>query len=467
MSQERVVPPFPVGPSSIDEIWQRRDPDSIAIVDDAHTITTAELRTEVDRVARCLRAMRDTDEEFRVLWLLGNDPTSIISLLATITAGGVWIGVDRRATEPERRRLVDTAAPALVLDRLPTGDPDAELPSLSRTAVGAIAYTSGTTGAPKGVVHTAQQLLFPAAAAIETEELGPASRIGTPLPLATLNILLLGPVTALACGGIAVMMSRADAAGFAADVQRHAVTRALVVPTIVQDLVDAGIAPAQLATLDRLIMGGAGIDRERASAAQDQLGVPLVASYGLSEAPTGVARMNIGESGARPLPGVDIRIEADGEITIAPTESGPWAGCWRGAIGYRGDTAGELWRNGRIHTGDSGWFDDHGRLHVAGRMSEMINRGGATIAPREVETALLASPGVRDAAVVGLPDPRLGETVAAAVVGAVDVARVRDAVRERLSGYKVPMHLLVVDEIPRNRGGKVDRAALRALFDPL
>ena len=89
------------------------------------------------------------------------------------------------------------------------------------------------------------------------------------------------------------------------------------------------VDPVRLRSLDRLIMGGAGFDRERAVAAQELLDVPLIASYGLSEAPTGVARMRVGEDGAEPLPGVDIRIEADGEITLAPTDTGPWARCWR------------------------------------------------------------------------------------------------------------------------------------------
>lgn len=467
MSQDWRAEPFPVGPSSIDEIWVNRDPESIAIVDDAQTITTAHLLAETDRVARCLHAMRRRPGEFRVLWVLGSDPTSLISLLATIRAGGVWIGIDRRATETERLALIEHADPALVLDALPVGDAPVELPVTDRADVGALAFTSGTTGAPKGAVHTIQQLLYPAAAAIETEQLDHTTRIGTPLPLATLNILLLGPLTALACGGAAVMMRRADPAGFAADVERHGITRALVVPTIVQDLADAGIGPERLATLDRLIMGGAGFDQARALAAQEQLGVPLIGSYGLSEAPTGVARMTIGESGAVPLPGVDIRVEADGQITLAPTEEGPWARCWRGSIGYRGEVDDALWHAGRLHTGDVGRFDEHGRLQVAGRMSDMINRGGATIAPREVEAALLALTGVLDAAVIGLPDPRLGQVVAAAVVGPVDPVALRDGLRERLSSYKVPERLVVVDEITRNPGGKVDRAALQAHFDEI
>jgi acyl-coenzyme A synthetase/AMP-(fatty) acid ligase len=108
--------------------------------------------------------------------------------------------------------------------------------------------------------------------------------------------------------------------------------------------------------------------------------------------------MRIGDGGASPLPGVDVRIEDDGEITLSSVTEGPWAGCWQGTLGYWGDLAAtsELWRGGRLHTGDAGSLGADGRLLVSGRLSEMINRGGASIAPAEVEAALLALDGVAD-----------------------------------------------------------------------
>ncbi len=465
MSQRWRAEPFPVGPSSLEAIWSARLPDSTAIVDDDQVITTEQLRLEVDRVARCLvgAGLRPGG---RVLWLLGNEPASLISLLATIRANGVWVGLDRRATDAERQKIVDDANPALVFATLPVGEDETDLPPVpDPDAVGAIAYTSGTTGKPKGVVHTIQQLLYPAAAAIETEGLDEHSRIGTPLSLATLNILLLGPLTALACGGAAVLLRRSDPAGFAADVKQHQLTRALVVPAIVQAMDDASVDPDDLRSLDRLIMGGSGFDRDRAAASQTSLGVPLIASYGLSEAPTGVARMQVGDAGARALPGIDIRIETDGEITLAPLRTGPWAHCWRGGIAYWGLGVDALWRRGRIPTGDLGTIDSEGFLHVSGRISDMINRGGATISPTEVEGVLLGIDGIDDAAVFGLEDDRLGQRVAAAIVGRLEPDAAREAARQSLSGYKVPESWLVLDEIPRNAGGKVDRPALQALED--
>ncbi|MEM8706556.1 MAG: AMP-binding protein [Actinomycetota bacterium] len=455
--------PFPVGPSTFAEIWERRTPESVAVVDGDLAWTTVELRQEVERVARILTS-RHVEARDRVAWVVGNDVTSIVSLLATVRVGAIWVGVSSRATEAEREQILADATPAVILDALPDGDPDIVLgPLPDGAAPAAIAYTSGTTGTPKGAVHTQQQLLYPAAAAIETEGLAENARIGTPLPLSTLNIVLLGPLTALACGGTAVIMRRADAAGFAEDLDRDRVTRALVVPTIVHDLVAAGRSAVDFASLQHLIMGGSGFDRTRAAAAQEALGVPLIASYGLSEAPTGVARMRVGEPGARALPGVDISVDAGGELSLAGHTSGPWAGCWRGTLGYWGrpDATATLWRDGRIRTGDAGTIDPDGRLLVTGRVGDMINRGGATIAPAEVEAVLLSVDGVEDAAVFGVPDERLGQAVAAAVVGTGDADRLRAAVRERLSGYKTPEHWLTVDALPRNANGKVDRDELR------
>lgn len=463
MSRRAGADPFPVGPSSMEEIWARRPADSLAVVDGDVEVTTAQLYAEVERVARCLvgTGLRPGG---RVLWVLGNEPAALVGLLATIRAGGVWVGLDRRSTEAERDKVVHDATPSLVLTSLPDGDPSLELPPApDRGEPGAIAYTSGTTGAPKGVVHTTQQLLYPAAAAIATEALDHSSRIGTPLSLATLNILLLGPLTALACGGTAVMMRRTDPAGFADDVRRHRVTRALVVPTIVRDLAATRTDPAALASLERVIMGGSGFDRDAMRDAQATLEVPLVASYGLSEAPTGVARMNVGDDGARPLPGIDIAIEPDGEITLAPSSAGPWANTWHGAIGYWGLGPDSLWHDGKIHTGDHGSIDDAGRLHVVGRISDMINRGGATIAPSEIERVLLGLEGVDDAAVFALDDPRLGQRVAAAIVGTVEPAEIAGKARAVLSSYKVPETWYVVDAIPRNANGKVDRRRLQRL----
>lgn len=457
--------PFPIGPSTVEQLWQERDPSSIAIVDDDTQWTTGELRAEVDRVARCL--VRDgVSAGDRVGWVTRNDRSAIVGLLATIRIAALWVGVHPRSTATERTRLAASVGPIALLESLPDGTPDPPLPPPPPPAMpAAIAMTSGTTGSPKGAVHSQQQLLYPAAAAMATEPLSSSSRIGTPLPLSTLNILLLGPLTALACGGTSIVLRRTDPQGFATDLRQFAVTRALVVPTIVHDLVEHGTDPALLETVERFILGGSGIDRARARLAARTLRTSLWTSYGLSEAPTGVARMTVDDDGAAALPGIEIDIR-DGEITLAPERSGPWRSTWQGTLGYWGDAVltDRLWHDGRLHTGDAGSLDE-GLLAVHGRMADMIDRGGALVSPAEVEAVLCAQPGVAEAAVFGVDDARLGQVVAAAVVGAVEPDALARDLRQTLSGYKVPQRWLFVDRLPRNRNGKVDRRDLRRSLD--
>jgi acyl-CoA synthetase (AMP-forming)/AMP-acid ligase II len=123
---------------------------------------------------------------------------------------------------------------------------------------------------------------------------------------------------------------------------------------------------------------------------------------------------------------------------------------------------GELSSDGWLHTGDLGRLDDEGRLYVLGRLKELIVSGGENVAPLEVEQALLAHPAVVDAGVAGLPDPDWGEAVTAFVVLRQPAGDLREWCRERLEPFKVPKAVHVVDDLPRNSGGKLMRERLGA-----
>lgn len=136
--------------------------------------------------------------------------------------------------------------------------------------------------------------------------------------------------------------------------------------------------------------------------------------------------------------------------------------------GYWGDEPSPLTADGWLRTGDVGSLDDEGYLSVGGRVVDLIIRGGVNIYPAEVERALLADPAVADAAVVGVPSPVTGHNVAAVVVAAPgaepDLAALQEQVRRFVGRHAVPRPLLVVAAVPRNRNGKVDRLAVRALL---
>jgi acyl-CoA synthetase (AMP-forming)/AMP-acid ligase II len=136
--------------------------------------------------------------------------------------------------------------------------------------------------------------------------------------------------------------------------------------------------------------------------------------------------------------------------------------------GYHGraaETAAAL-HDGWVRTGDLGRLDEDGQLHYAGRTKEMIKTGGFSVDPREVEDALVAVPGIREAAVIGVPDEHWGEMVVAFVAprGAVAPDELRAACREHLAGYKLPKQILEVDRLPLNATGKVQRGVLRERY---
>jgi len=200
-----------------------------------------------------------------------------------------------------------------------------------------------------------------------------------------------------------------------------------------------------------------------------KFGVPVVRTYGLTEAPALVALDDAhgprpdGTSG-RPLDHLQVGT-AGGELVVSGTDRGPWAGRYRPMLGYWNDAAataaalaGEV-----LHTGDLGTVEG-GHVRVLGRIKDVIVRGGANVYPAEVERVLGAAPGVRACAVVGVPDERLGERVGAVVEGSAEAGALVAHCRGQLAAYKVPEKLVVVEALPRNQMGKVPRPQLLELL---
>ena len=160
----------------------------------------------------------------------------------------------------------------------------------------------------------------------------------------------------------------------------------------------------------------------------------------------------------------------DDEMCVAPQTEGEWAGVYRPMLGYwqRDDATADTLRDGRLHTGDLGFVDDEGFLHVRDRKSLLIIRGGGNVYPAEIERVLHELPEVEACAVVGLPDERLGERVAVAVQlrdgATVGEDELRAHCLDNLAKYKVPERWLFVDDFSRNSMGKIQRRDLAALF---
>lgn len=504
---ERAPPrPFPIGPPTVAAILEpslTAQPDRLALIDGDREWTYRALDTAVESVAAALHSIGVTAGD-RVAWTLPNGAELPIGFLATQRLGAIWLGINAPLAPPEKQFLLDDAevthyiatAEALTatsidgvavtgdewIDLVAAAPADRPAVDIDPHAPAALAYTSGTTGRPKGAVHSQHNLIWPGLVTLLTDPVDPTERQGTPLAHTILNMLVLGPIAALARGSTGVVLHSTRADEFAADVARHRLTRTTIVPTIAHDLVHRdGIDPGDLATLDHIILGGGATPAALRRRFAEKFGVRAISGYGLSEVPTGVVRESLDEPihdracGYPTEPfelaivdadGAELPAGQEGEICIRPTATGEWAGCWTPMLGYwrRPAATAEALADGLLHTGDIGAVDDDGRLTISGRRSDLIVRGGANVYPVEVEAVLVEHAHVAEAAVLGRSDDRLGERVTAAITAAIadpDLDDIRAFCRARLAAYKVPDEIAVLDALPRNAMGKVVKDELR------
>ncbi len=514
------------GPQTAGEVLDRAlatDPGREALVGRHERLDYAGLERAVNRAAAALRRLGVRGGD-RVAMATGNHPPLVVAFLATMRLGAIWAGLNRQLAGPEKRFLVDQVGASVLLGDARAVEQVAphrgELPALrhlidaepSRAsewselmaaeagderptaridpfAPAAISFTSGTTGHPKGAVHSQHNMLVVVARdgllASPVVPADSAERRGVCLPLTLLNLMILGPLGSCAFGHACVAIDRVDPVGLAEWVLRERITSTALVPTQLHDLLaHPDVDVAQLATFFRPAVGGADCPpawREQFAAR----GFPVGQGYGLTEAPTsvtlGLPDDRPGTSG-RALPYVrvvavdddDAELGPDeiGEVCVGPVDDGPFAHVYTPMLGYWGDAdaSARALRGGLLHTGDIGSIGADGLLTIRDRKHDMIIRGGANVYPAEVERVLAQDDRVTASAVLGIPDERLGETVVAAVQLAPGAAATEDELRAHcateLAGYKVPDRIVVVDELPRTPMGKVLRRELRSLFAP-
>jgi long-chain acyl-CoA synthetase len=504
-------------PTNVAEVLSRpRDehPDATALVTRTRRLTYAELDREATTAANALLSLGVRPGD-RVAASLPNEADVIVAFHGAMRIGAIWVGVNRALAPPEKVYLLGDSGPSLYLCDKPTA---AELrayshprlmvlsgqhdewrqvlagasPEPSRIDVdpggpAGIAYTSGTTGFPKGAVHSQRNLLLPGAVTVASRGYGRDLRKGDCLPLTILNMMVLTTLLVAQAGGCCIIMDRIDAEGVADWIQREQVTTFNGPPALLYSLAhDPRIGPEDLASLTDVWSGGADCPEGIREAFTARFGRPVATTYGLSEAPTLVTIDPIGgphHSGASgiPLPHLGVRIAgpdgADlargetGEVCVAAATGGEWAGSYHPMLGYwqRDEASAAALRAGELRTGDLGFLDPDGYLVIRDRTSLVVIRGGANVYPAEVERVLFEHPAVAASAVVGLPDDRLGERV----VGVVQVESGRtvteDELRQHclasLARYKVPERFAFVKEFERNSMGKIVRRDLRMLFE--
>lgn len=457
----------------------------------------------------------------RILLCLPNGTTNAIIWLAALTGGHTLFPLAPDTPAAERTRLARRHVPDILIvvrasDACDFACPSARILTLadceqmiveaqSRAAASAVApdqspsvgdaaeggvylTTSGSTGEPKGIVLGARQIAWSARQICASHQLTPADRGLGVLPFFHVNAPVVSLCASLVAGGSVVIAERFSRTHFWDWVERHRITWASIVPTILAMLLQTE-RPAFLPGSLRFVRtASAPLPVVHLRAFERRFGVPVVETYGLSEAaatvaanpvppglrkpgsvgvPSGVAmricrtrpvRVYEGRAG-REGALEDVRLGEVGEVCIAGPSVIP---------GYAGGSETMAFVDGWFRTGDLGYFDADGYLYLTGRLRDVIIRGGENVAPREVEEILLAAPEVGDVAVVGVPDPIYGQRVVAYVVPVRSWTPSRErALRAycvaNLSAHKVPDAFIPVDSLPRTRSGKIQRHLLGEL----
>jgi acyl-CoA synthetase (AMP-forming)/AMP-acid ligase II len=266
-----------------------------------------------------------------------------------------------------------------------------------------------------------------------------------------------------------VMLERFTVDGFVHAIKTHRIKRSGVQPAVVRMLLDADVAPEDLASLEFLISASGPLDPETRDEFEKHFGIPIRLAYGATEfagslcawTPADIDRFGTAKrnSVGRPLPDTEVRVVDPDTGVQVPTGE-------HGLLEAKVAPIGPDW----IRTTDIASIDADGFVTLHGRADGAINRGGFKILPETVRRVLMSHPAVRDACVVGVPDNRLGQVPFAAIeatpgLPAPSVDELKDLVRESLPVYNVPVDFVVVDELPRNPALKVSLPAVAALYD--
>jgi acyl-CoA synthetase (AMP-forming)/AMP-acid ligase II len=493
----------------------RRHADRTAIIDDRGAWTYRLLQSRITRLGNAMRGLALTKGD-RVALLVPDIREYLEADYGVMSAGFVRVPLDPRLTRPDLVALLRSAgATALVahvsfadktdglaaevgsLKHIVTiggsigGDLDYEtlleraseqlLPDGDGEELASLNFSGGTTGAPKAIMLRHRNLVTVARNTIHGFDIGSDAVFLNVRPLWPIaQVILMSHLFA----GATVVLARFDPAELGTLVQRTGATRMSLVPTqLVRWLQHLHAQDERLARLQAIYIGGSRIPPDVFERALDIIGPKIGALYGLTEAPVTCYlppraldpkeegdRDGLVHSVGRVLPDYEVRIAATDEQGSAGLgQSGEvlvrggnvMAGYWQD----KATTDGAL-REGWLHTGDIGEFDEAGNLRIVGRIKDVIRSGSSSIIPKEVEDVIVLHPAVAEVAVIGLPDAEWGEAVTAFVVAKPGMAVTeRDLVehcRLRLAGYKKPRSIRFVASLPRSHYGKVLRAQLIA-----
>jgi acyl-CoA synthetase (AMP-forming)/AMP-acid ligase II len=429
----------------------------------------------------------------RIALRVPNSVGFAVLYLAVLTYGATVVPINPAAPDGEVERLMQNVAPNLFLtsaedaptvcpawrvdpnrpDRLPPDRPPAHKSVPRDPDTGSVLlYTSGTTGEPKGVRLDTGRLTVQAKTIAAHHRFGPDDVGYSSLPLFHVNAQVVGLLTAVTAGATLALDDRFHAHDFWDVVNAARPTWINAVPAMLGILAN-GPGPVGDVTGVRFVRSAsAPLPLPVLTRFERRFGLPIVETYGLTEAASQVAANpippGIRKPGSVGLPiGVDLEVVDEDGRPLAPYTDGEVR--IRGPLvisGYLNQIGPGPFRHGWFYTGDRGHKDEDGYLYLTGRSRELINRGGQKVSPREVEEVLLLHPAVHQVAVIGIPHPVLGEEVAACVVASPGAAPSLVAELNRLSAahlspYKRPVRIVLLDHLPVGPTGKIQRLSLK------
>ena len=456
----------------------------------------------VERVTGHLQSTWGVRPGDRVAWLGFNHELQLVTLVACARLGAVFLPLNFRLAVPELQQVIGDAQPrllvhdtlhaqtaqalhhaglehthqdALIASASPRGrvlpDVHSKLPLL-------LVYTSGTTGLPKGAVHTQAGLLANARASQWAHGFVSGDKLLSTLPMFHVGGLCIQTLPALLAGVEVVLHPRFDPSAWLDEMHTSRPTLSLLVPATMRAVFEhPRWVDTSLACLRGIMTGSSTVPRAYLDTWHAR-GVPVGQVYGTTETgpvsivlrlPDAIAR--VGTSGW-PQPEAQVKLIDPQGREVGPGETGEV--CIRAANVMRGywnaqGTPGVGLQDGWFHSGDLAQCGEDGCITIVGRSKDMIISGGENIYPAEIENILVTLPGVAECAVVGLPDARWGEVpvavlvrVASATGQALSQSSVLTHLQERIARFKLPRRVLFMDSLPKSALGKVQKAQLQA-----
>ena len=492
--------------------WElsHNQPDKLAIrfgmPEQTEDFDFAKFWRRVERVTGHLQVTQGLKLGQRVAWLGLNHELQLVTLVACARLGLIFMPLNFRLAVAELQVVLQDAKPSILIHDeghanavlslaievpqrcrlesfIATSSPkNLTLPIVDDDADVLLVYTSGTTGLPKGAVHSQAGLLANAKASDEAHEFKPTDIVLSTLPMFHVGGLCIQTLPALLAGASVHLQPRFDASAWLKGISQGQLvqrpTLSLLVPATMRAILDHAQWPSVDLQSLRGIMAGSSTLPEAYLEKFHQRGVPVGQIYGTTETgPVSVilkfqdAVQRIGFAGW-PHANLEIQIRDAEDQALKPGVTGEVCVCGSNLMrGYwlaASQAAGEGLKDGWFHTGDMGYLDANGCLQIVGRNKDMIISGGENIYPAEIENALATFPGLLECAVVGLPDERWGEVPVLTLVRALTAegsqlseTAVKAHLEAKIARFKLPRRVVFREELPKSALGKVQKPILQ------